>query len=347
MTKPAQAPAAGAPSRLYEAVAEALRANIREGVLAPGVVVQESALAAAFQTSRAPVQKGLAILEREGLLRRHAGRGFVVAGAAASDAVVRAEDLRLTPDLEKSFSERASWQRLYGEVEKAIASHAPFGCWQIVESRMASHFGVSRTVVREVMGQLEQWGLVERLPPAQWRAGPLSAEAMAELYQARRMLEPAMLEQVGPELPGTELEAMGVRVEEALAAPGGPSIEQINAVEQDLHVQALARLGNARLQRMLRQTQLPLVATGHLFERYLGVPSDLSFLREHGLAIALLRQGAWRAAAAALDAHLESACRTGIERLGRLAAIDGPEPPDYLVKAGRKPAASAEPRTRR
>lgn len=65
---------------LYRQVADDLREQIHEGELAPGDTLPGlPALAGAYATSRETVQKGLAIIEGEGLIRRERGFGYEVA----------------------------------------------------------------------------------------------------------------------------------------------------------------------------------------------------------------------------------------------------------------------------
>ena len=83
--------AEGAPP-IYSQVASFLRQRIRNGELAAGVKLpKELDLARQLGVSRVPVRHALAILEREGLIRRRHGRGTFVA-----ENVDRPEVLRLT-----------------------------------------------------------------------------------------------------------------------------------------------------------------------------------------------------------------------------------------------------------
>jgi GntR family transcriptional regulator len=83
--------AEGAPP-IYSQVASFLRQRIRNGELGPGAkLARELDLARQLGVSRIPVRHALAILEREGLVRRLHGRGTFVA-----DGVDKPEVLRLT-----------------------------------------------------------------------------------------------------------------------------------------------------------------------------------------------------------------------------------------------------------
>ena len=324
------------PPRLYEIVERALRSSIRTGRLPAGLVLLEGPIAGIFQTSRAPVQRALARLEADGLIHRFEGRGYLVGPEAAGTAPLRADirgfGLDAAEEIDEAQQSRASWERIYATAERQIASCLVFGRYRIVEAEMADHFGVSRTVVRDVLGRLQERGLIEKNASSHWIAGPLTARAIRDLYEMRRLLEPPALVAAAPSLPSGDIEAMLDRLRRAEAAGATPPPETMDAVEEDLHVRCVLATPNARLADALRHNQLPLLAT-HAFTRSLGIADDQPILTEHRLVLELLAQEAWPAAAAVLETHLQAAERRAVARLKTLAVI--PEPANlapYLTK---------------
>ena len=67
--------------RRYEIAEDVLRRNIVQGVLPRGLVLLEGPVADILQVSRAPVQRALQQLERDGLVHRFRGRGYLVGPA--------------------------------------------------------------------------------------------------------------------------------------------------------------------------------------------------------------------------------------------------------------------------
>ena len=63
---------------LYQEVADRLREQIAEGVLAPGAWIDEQALTEQFGISRTPLREALKVLVSEGLVRLEARRGCFV-----------------------------------------------------------------------------------------------------------------------------------------------------------------------------------------------------------------------------------------------------------------------------
>jgi GntR family transcriptional regulator len=81
--------AEGAPP-IYSQVASLLRQRVRNGELAPAAKLpKELDLARSLGVSRIPVRHALAILEREGLIRRRHGRGTFVAEDVNQPEVLR------------------------------------------------------------------------------------------------------------------------------------------------------------------------------------------------------------------------------------------------------------------
>src|SRR5262249_14021867 len=93
----------GPAAKLYHRVEGVLRENILAGRLPPGFVLLEGAIAGILQTSRAPVQRALRMLEAEGLVHRFDGRGCLVGPLDGSVKPLR-RDIRefdlILPDAE-------------------------------------------------------------------------------------------------------------------------------------------------------------------------------------------------------------------------------------------------------
>lgn len=142
----------------YDLIARVLRDNIRSGALPAGFVLLEGPIATVMQTSRVPVQTALRQLLDEGLIHRFDGRGYLVGEGAADAAPIRRDirelDLSIPPLVDDALQTRGTWRHVYDEVEEEVASCQIFGEFRIVETELAEHLGVSRTVVRDVLARL-------------------------------------------------------------------------------------------------------------------------------------------------------------------------------------------------
>ncbi|WP_135467444.1 GntR family transcriptional regulator [Crenalkalicoccus roseus] len=329
-SRPGQAGAAlGAEPRLNARTAELLAARIADGSLPPGTPLFESRLAALLGTSRGPARQALARLEARGLVRRAAGRGYVVAGAPAPGtappapaALSNLRGLRL--------ASAASWERVLAEVERAIVARTAFASWRLVETELARHHGVSRTVAREVIARLHQRGLLRRDERARWVAPALTAAHVGELYEVRALLEPAALTLAAPHLPPGLAAALRARLEKAMARAEALDGAALDELEADLHVRLLGHCPNATLREAVRLHQSLLVAHSFLYGRVPRLFPVEPFLPEHLSVLAHLEAGRVAEAAAALRAHLEVSLGRAMARIEEVKRAPRPPPLPYL-----------------
>ena len=139
-----------------------------------------------FQVSRSPARATLQALCREQLVRKAQGRGYLVAGTAPANTVGRLATLdavRIQP--------APLWERVYAEVELQLARHVLFRPVRLTEEKLAEHFGVSRTVARDVLARMQSVGLVGKVPPEFLGAAPYLATIIAVAGFVGRVRPPA------------------------------------------------------------------------------------------------------------------------------------------------------------
>lgn len=318
--------------RRHELVHRVLRANIVKGHLPAGLVLLEAPLASLLRTSRAPVQRALLRLEQDDLVHRHGGRGFVVGRPAAREPLrtdLRRLGLVVTDEMDEALQTRGSWERVAADLEAAVLSCLVFGEFRIVEAEAAQHFKVSRTVIRDALGRLQERGLLRKTRTSRWIAGPLTAHSLRDCYDLRRILEPAAIEAVAPSLDRVSLAALRDRIDAATAAgAAGAGAADLFARFGDLCVLAAP---NGALVAVIRQNALLLDAATRSLAR-LGLPHDEAPVRELRVTIDLLLNGSVAAAAAWWRDHLAAACQRSIAQLKIVAVIDRPATiPPYLA----------------
>lgn len=318
----------GPEPRLNVRTAAVIAARIADGSLPPGTPLLESRLAAMLGTSRGPARQALVLLAARGLVTRSEGRGYVVAGEPdAHEAPARGTlaDLALDP-----LAPAASWERVHAEVERAIVARSAFAAWRVVESDLARHFGVSRTVAREVIARLHERGLIRRDARARWIAPALTAAHVGELYAVRALLEPAALSLAAPHVADGLVATLRARVEAAMARAEALDGAALDALESDLHVTLLGHCPNAVLLEAVRQHQSLLVAHSFLYGWVPRLFPAEPFLPEHLAILAALEAGRVAASAEALRRHLEVSLGRAIARLEQVRRAPEPPPLAYL-----------------
>ncbi|WP_372424769.1 GntR family transcriptional regulator [Salinarimonas chemoclinalis] len=318
----------GAVPRLYERVYAILAAEIAQGRLAAGERIGETQVAGRFGVSRPPARQALARLAEAGLVRKTDGRGYVVEAAAGASApgapaaVAVPERLRAV----------ATWERIYDEVESEIVARTLLADWRIVESELARHYGVSRTVARDVVGRLQQAGVVKKGEGARWVAPALTPTHVGELYEVRAILEPEALEKAAVRAPAALLARMEARLRAGLAAPERLGSAELDALEDEMHVQFLGHCGNEALLQAIRLHQSLLIAHRFLYPRTLAMFEVEPFLPEHLAVVRLLRAGRIAEARAELRGHLMVSRERAMARIARIRrSFDPPDLP-YLER---------------
>ncbi|MEI2417852.1 GntR family transcriptional regulator [Orrella sp. JC864] len=323
----------GAAARLYQRAFDILASQIREGKLPAGDRVLESGVAAQFGISRAPARQALQALQAEGLLDKLPGRGYAVralapgrpprhGASAASRAHEAGPDLRLQA--------RPSWAPIYAEVESQIAARTSFAGWQVNEAMLARHYQVSRTVARDVIGRLQQQGLLRKDESSRWLAPALTPEHVGQLYELRGLIEPAVLRDAYGKLPPGLLDQMARHLQQAIAHPRTIDGPLLDSLEQELHVTLLSYCGKQTMMQALALPQSLLIAHRYLYNWMPRLFPTEPFLAEHLEIVQSLRAGRPAAAAQLLKRHLQGSSSRAIMRIEAFAGQFVPEELPYL-----------------
>lgn len=319
------------PKPYFEIVQDWARDNVAVGRLPSGTRLTVAAVADRLGLSRSPVKRALESMVQSGHLTRDLRSGYIV-GAAAPAAPVAVNLFMLPlPDLDAQAGQlaRSSWERILDEVAEATAASIPFGIYQISETGIGEHFGVSRTVTREVLSRLQERGAIGKDRASHWIAGPLSARMLDDEHALRRLLEPAALGDAAG-LIRAEVPAMLARLDRA--SPGCPPAE-MDQIEADLHDTAVALQPNRRLAATLQHLRTAR-RVNRLFATHVVQHDETALLAEHRLVLDHLVLGDGEGAAAALRHHLDADHARTRERLKVLSVFEDPVVAPYLSRVG-------------
>lgn len=322
--------------RRYEIAEDVLRTNIAKGVLPAGLVLLEGPIAEILQVSRAPVQRALQTLEAERLVHRFKGRGYLV--GSGDEAVepnrveIKSLGLIIPQHADEALQNRASWERIYNTIEHDVAGCVVFGKYRIIETELADHFKVSRTVVRDVLTRLRERGLVRKNASSHWIAGPLTAQTVKDHFVLRGILEPQALLISAGHIDRSALGRLFERLDK-LATRRGTDFQDGLAEIQSLFIDTcVLATPNEKLQELIRNNLLPVTAIERLLG-LLGLPGDPIIITELRLIVELLMRGANAAAASMLQTHLEASVNRTIAQMKIVAIIPSPSATaEYLTR---------------
>ncbi len=134
---------------------------------------------------------------------------------------------------------------------KAIVEHRLHPGTKLAEQKLADHFGVSRTLVRQALFQLSQNRLI-RLEPARgaFVAAP-SADEARQVFAVRRMLEIEMTRAFAREATPARIKALKTHVQREKAALTGNDASSRVELLGDFHVRMAELMGNQVLAQLL------------------------------------------------------------------------------------------------
>ncbi|WP_091999452.1 GntR family transcriptional regulator [Polaromonas sp. OV174] len=134
---------------------------------------------------------------------------------------------------------------------KAIVEHKLHPGTKLAEQKLADHFGVSRTLVRQALFQLSQNGLI-RLEPARGAsvAAPSVTEAR-EVFSVRRMLEAEMTRAFVREVTPARIKSLKAHVALEKSALHQGDVPGRTELLGDFHVHMAELMGNKVLAQLL------------------------------------------------------------------------------------------------
>ncbi|MFN3569919.1 MAG: GntR family transcriptional regulator [Polaromonas sp.] len=134
---------------------------------------------------------------------------------------------------------------------RAIVDHRLHPGTKLAEQKLADHFGVSRTLVRQALFQLSQNRLI-RLEPARgaFVAAPAVNEAR-QVFAVRRMLEAEMTRAFVRGATPAKIRALREHVAQEKAAMAGDDVAGRNELLGNFHVRMAELMGNEVLVQML------------------------------------------------------------------------------------------------
>jgi DNA-binding GntR family transcriptional regulator len=120
------------------------------------------------------------------------------------------------------------------------------------EGQLADSMGVSKTPIREALGQLVQEGYVEVRPRQGYRVTDVTLADIHEVFAIRRMLEPAAAELAAEHATAEQLQELQELAQTRYIVGDSDTYEAFIAEDRTFHVRVAEASGNGRLAAALR-----------------------------------------------------------------------------------------------
>lgn len=148
--------------------------------------------------------------------------------------------------------ETSSTHHIVDSLTRAIVEHRLHPGAKLVEQKLADHFGVSRTLVRQAFFQLAQNRLI-RLEPARgaFVAAP-SVDEAKQVFAVRRMLETEMTRAFVRQVTPAKIKALREHVAQEKQAVTNQDVPGRTELLGDFHVRMAELMGNEVLAELLR-----------------------------------------------------------------------------------------------
>ncbi len=147
--------------------------------------------------------------------------------------------------------EKSTTAFIVDALTRAIVEHRLQPGSKLAEQKLATHFGVSRTLVRQALFQLSQNRLI-RMEPARgaFVAAP-SVDEARQVFAVRRMLEAGMTSAFVREVTPAKIKALRAHVKQEMLAVQREDVPGRTELLGDFHVRMAEFMGNQVLAQML------------------------------------------------------------------------------------------------
>ena len=224
----------------------------------------------------------------------------------------------------------AGAEEIYGELHNAILEQRLAPGTKLPEDGLGDIFGVSRTIVRKALLRLAHENLIEVRPNRGAIVASPTIEEAAEVFEARRVVEGALIDRLIPVVGEAQIEQLNALVGKERAAHRANNRAELIRLSGAFHLRLAESAGNSVLAEYLMELVSRTSLIISLYER----PGNSACSHEEhaGIIEALAAKDAPRARAL-MDAHLQ-ACE---EKLN----IDAPDTERGLAEIFARPALAA------
>ena len=147
--------------------------------------------------------------------------------------------------------ESSSTRHIVESLSRAIVEHRLHPGTKLAEQKLADHFGVSRTLVRQALFQLAQNRLVTLEPARGAFVSTPSVDEARQVFAVRRMLETEMTREFVRTVTPAKVKALRAHVAEERRAVDSTDVASRTELLGDFHVRMAELMGNQVLAELL------------------------------------------------------------------------------------------------
>ncbi len=205
--------------------------------------------------------------------------------------------------LERAQRQSQGDRQIYAELHDAILEQRLAPGAKLTEDVLGEIFGVSRTLVRKALIKLAHENLVEMRPNRGAVVASPSVEEAADVFEARRVIEGAIIRKLCPNLSRERVAHLSDLVDRERAAHQSNDRAAWIRLSGAFHLELAEMAGN----KVLANGLMELVSrTSLIISLYERPGSSVCSFDEHGDLIEALAAGDADAAVALMNAHLAS-----------------------------------------
>ena len=147
--------------------------------------------------------------------------------------------------------EISSTSAIADALTRAIVEHKLLPGTKLAEQKLADHFGVSRTLVRQALFQLSQNRLVTLLPARGASVATPSVDEAQQVFAVRRMLEAEMTRSFVRQVTPQQIKSLKQHIAAEKKAMDRNDVGQRTELLGDFHVVMAELMGNTVLAQLL------------------------------------------------------------------------------------------------
>lgn len=162
-------------------------------------------------------------------------------------------------------SHRFTEDAVYTELRNAICERQLLPDAKLGETLLAEHFGVSRTIIRQVLLRLASEGLVRQEPNRGAFVARISLEESQQIYAAWRLVEGTIIQEITGSITPKQVLSLRDLIAQERQACGEKDYPRLTRLSMQFHIELAALSQNVYLGGFLQEL-IPLTSLAYFYD---------------------------------------------------------------------------------